>query len=563
MSDSPDNQSDRQEQELQVPTELELSAEVIYPRNEQGQTAKAKWITNKTTHDYSKSMNAVFIPPTPQGDWITSFPRSIMERTTEGYIQYKGSGDPNHPYFPPRVHEKTKDKGHKILWAVSQEEAQMTIHKQMILEASGVGHAKIIKVLKLNEVPVPKDTSGSIDIRSIKDAYLKPWCQEYDYIRRREIDKMKLRLARDHDIDCKSDEDVVREFNSREGFYQIHMEKPVPFKNAIGEMIESPLLLDYLSGNTEYSLNAQAEKVVWVLNELGRTFRLEDVAQLKLPKNLNLERYAQVIEIGTVARDLFHDNPNVYRHMYNVRGNQLSDQEARHLRNHYKLPDQEPLRQVNGLQLLADLVHSLPPETQTAYQNALLFEQKRLIEGYVNSVAAGIGLGQSISSKDSVLGLVSDYWLAGIFPDDTSDEDLLNNLYTHETSAINSCLLLDQLSGNYPTEKQDYIQYRYARYVMITSYLTSLVKNSKLTPIIADTQVQINQIKKLSEQVKAFKTRYDQKLDSLIASSHPNPMADPEIQNLIEELLRYPKSLLHIQLPSETKEDEDIPTFTF
>ncbi|GEM_PF-6711308 len=442
-----------------APKNLSLKGTVVYSEkiSEEGGPGEAVWVTQNTEKDYTRSSNSLFLPPMSMGNWLTAAPRSLMSRADWGYLQFKGAGNINQPNFPPRVNSKTDDIGHEVVWGVSKSEAEATINKHKMLESSGIMHAKTVKVVKLEEVPVPLP-NGGVEIRSFSDAYLKPW--EYaDHVRRREIQRMRERLVKSHDFTLdklRSDADVVNLFNNLEGFYQIQTEKAAPFKNDIGYMIGSPLLMDYLSGNKEFSLELQAQKIQWVVNELGRAYNIPELEASSLIDGIDLSKHIQVVR--EVPIEEFYGVSGVnrltaHRPMANFHENIIADTEAKRIRHHYGLDNTEPLSQINGYTLLSEIIDRLPDRIVERYRSNLQQDRDSLIYNQVRAQSLGIGLGQSISSKDSVLGGISDYWLVGTRPKtfmNSSDDLILESLIHDQTTLSESCLALARLRGDYP-----------------------------------------------------------------------------------------------------------------
>lgn len=553
-SDLKPERQTRFESKESLPRHLSLKGTVVFSEKatEEGTTGEAVWVTGNTDKDFTHSADALFLPPMSQGNWLTGRPRSLMQRAEWGYTQYKGTGNIDRPNFPPRINSKTDDDGHKVIWGVSKNEAEITVLRHRMLENNGILHVRTLKTVKLDELPVPLE-NGGVEIRSFTDAYLKPW--EYgDHVRRREIREMKNRLIKSHQIpadNLQSDEDIVNSFYDYEGFYQIQTEKPVPFKNDIGHMIESPLLLDYLSGNKEFSLDSQAKKVVWVLNEMGRAYRISELENLQLSTEIDLTEYTQ--DMFEVPIDEFYgkDDENklvAHRPMRNLRSNIIADTEAKRIRVHYGLSDSEPLQQIDGFKLLSTLVNTLPPSALAQYRRELEQDQDNLVFNHVRAGVLGIGLGQAMSSKDSVLGSISDYWLVGTKGPqvkDYNDEDLLRSLKREQLTLIDSCTALDKLEGRFPSDP-------HKREAHLS--LVAITIEQKIAARAAMYALDVSQMPLGSDD---YKTRYVQRIKELsvkygklweetsktvreLTVNGKDPWENEEVLNLSGDLAQYP-----------------------
>jgi len=450
----PDRQT-RFESKDQIPTNAILRGYSIYPESEKYQTQPVVWATCNTTKDFSIAGDEAFVPPGVMALWVTQRPRSIMKKSENGYMQYKGAGNPDQPNFPPRVRPNTDDAGHMTLWAVSRSEANQIIHKKQLLEENNIPHTDVTRIVAIEEVPIPLDKDGAFEIRAMRDAYLTEWPYA-DHVRREEVQRMKRVLQERYKIADENLDDsssIVDSYLMLEGFFQVQSEKQIPFKNSISSLIETPILLDYQAEQDHIDFDKQAKRILWIANSLGESFDIDELSNLQLPDDINLEDYKREV---VILPDGVLSDGNRYidmRSMNNVVGNLVPEKDAKTLRRQFNLQEIEPIYQLDGYRLYNDMIRSLSPESRRKLVESLDKEKDKLVQAHVNSLCAGIGLGQSLNSKDTILGEVSDYWLIGTmgtFVLSSNSDYQLKYLKAEEDSLLQSCARLDLLGG--PTD---------------------------------------------------------------------------------------------------------------
>lgn len=444
------DQPQRYETREKYPPVFELRATRVFPPSDESVDSDeetAYWVAD-TTQDFRQADHQPFIPPVKPGSWETSKPRSIMVRNGGNYIQIKGSGNPDRPNFPPTI-TLEDDPGHEMLWSVGKRELNNVLWRAEVLETCGISQTPIIRAVKLEEVPVPINDEGGVEIRSVVDAFAHSW-EEADHIRQDSINQMRLLLDRGGELqDGLSDEDIALLFQEHQGFYQIHIEKELPFKNEVGYLVSSPIMLDYLSGNTEFSLESQAQNLLWVVHEIGRVMGIEAMVNASMPDFDDLEQEMTVIPIEDLdEKDVLFD----YRPFFNTTSDKTTLETAKILREHFGLADGEPLVQIEGAAFVNRVLSQLGDEVRAELQNEIFKAQIELVNNYVTSIMSGLALGQAISSKDAVLGKVSDIGDVAITSGENLDNDehrekILRRIRDVEIKCFDSFFLLESLKG--------------------------------------------------------------------------------------------------------------------
>lgn len=502
----------RFESRAELPPLLELEAAVIYPEpvNSKENQSTAYWVGNSSV-DFSKSSDGPFIAPQKPGAWLTTRSRSVYVPQEKGFLQIKGVGNFDKPNFPPLINLTDHDIGHQFIWSVGASETVTVDLFSKLFAEVGVDFTPLQKALKLLEIPVPINGRGGLEIRSVVDALLVPW--EYaDHVRGHMLGQIRKLLIQKYAIPSDlPDEVVALFFQKQEGFYQLHIEQQLPFRNDIGSLINMPILLDYLSGNKLFSLESQAQKIVWVFKELGKFFGISELSDLVLPDLTGL------VEQVTVIEDLsYFDNESKhldFRKFYNTTSEGMSAKNIQILKKHYGISDDQPLLQIKSDIFIEKLFEQIPEEKIKQFTKEIGLYQEKLIINYVQAIVSGMSLSQSIGSKDAILGKVGDIAAAGVPSSDTSDIDrfaelLRKSMINDESMCLGSCFDLMALMYGKKSLDNVYlwkaIEVKFARILTQLAATKNILIPSLLQEKVGDnySDVYVQAITKLVEEAK-------------------------------------------------------------
>lgn len=397
-----------------------------------------------------------FIPISAPGAWVTDRPRSILrEDDGGGFVQYKGTGNPHRPNFPPMVNRRSNDSGHDVLWAVGRREVTQVAKVNRLLGELDISCEPIERLTKLTEVPVPTDRDGGCEIRSIIEAYTRPWGYA-DHVRTRQIAMMRSVLEDRHNRIGLTDEyQIASEYDRLEGFFQEVIRRKLPFRNEIALLIGNPLLLDIVSGSREYSLQSQAENLLWIMHSLGRALRIPGLEKAEMPEYMDI-----IVDLEILDQDQMDSNQKMmdWRKFKSSWGTRVSESFYRDMQRHYRREGK--LQAVNGDEFIRRVISSLDEGSKDKFEQAIVEAQDELIDNHLKALFAGISLSQAMSNKDTSLGHISDIGVAGYsYTGPTRFYDLgdfLQIIVDDESMCIDSCLALAKLGG-VKLEETDYL----------------------------------------------------------------------------------------------------------
>lgn len=402
-----------------------------------------------------------YIPLRWPDAWITKGPRStdfkFVDETGTWYRHFIGTGNTKKINYSPFL-TNDPDRGHISIGAVSKKEVDAIKVTLQLLAAPNDGYepyyyAPIDFILKLEEVPVPIDDSGGIDICSVVEAYTKPWAV-HDHVRLHQIEMMRKRLlttlpkAREDELANLDMEELVKLFFQEEGFFQINERQALPFRAEIGRFLCNPVVLDYV-GNLDHSTPETQAKAV-------------SAAYIEFLQSIGISReidFSSILYLDTVSPvkdfQVQEDDAQIasFRPFLFSHRNSLPRPAIHAILKRFGLPIEGELVQIDGLIYAQRIYKSLPREEQERIDKYLTEARVKLIQTFARAVSEGLGLSQSVSSKDvdgdriSDLGSIGGYHSMRFDPIEERATLLVREIQADENSLRESLINMASLKG--------------------------------------------------------------------------------------------------------------------